>query len=54
MSWGKATAAPSQITDQSFLGSRRHAANLVADNSSAIGAVLNVGTGLYDHADLIE
>jgi len=54
MSYEKATAAPTQITDQIFLGSRRHAANLVADNPSAIGAVLNFGTGLYDHADLIE
>ncbi len=32
----------------------RRATNLTADNPSAIGAVLNVGTDLYDHADLVE
>jgi hypothetical protein len=50
MSYGKATAAPSHITDLIFIGSRRHAANLTADNPSAINAVLNVGSGRYARA----
>lgn len=54
MSWGKSTAEPTQITDQIFLGSRRYAANLVVDNPSAIGAVLNVGTGRCSQVDSID
>ena len=54
MSYGKATAAPSHITDLIFIGSRRHAANLTADNPSAINAVLNVGSGRYAREDSIE
>ena len=54
MSWGKATIAPSQITDLIFIGSNRHAANLATENPSCIKAVLNVATQQYEQADSIE
>jgi protein-tyrosine phosphatase len=54
MSW-KATAAPSQITDLIFLGSKRHAMNLAQENLSGIKAVLDVASRRpYAQADSIE
>lgn len=40
MSYGKATAAPSQITDRIFLGSNKHAGELDA----SFGTCLSVGS----------
>lgn len=54
MSFGKATAEPSQITDLIFIGSNRHAASLATENPFGIRAVLNVGTRQYEQADSIE
>jgi protein-tyrosine phosphatase len=55
MSWGKATAAPSQITDLIFIGSNKHAADLASANPEGIAAVLNVGDRRkYKQADSVE
>lgn len=55
MSYGKATAAPTQITDQIFIGSNKHGRDLAVSNPSGIRAVLNVGTrGDYARANSID
>jgi protein-tyrosine phosphatase len=55
MSWGKATAVPSQITDLIFIGSNRHAADLASANPEGIAAVLNVGDRrLYKQEKSVE
>jgi protein-tyrosine phosphatase len=55
MSWGKATGAPSQITDFIFIGSNKHAGDLAACNPSGIKAALNVGDRReYAKVDSVE
>jgi len=55
MSYGKATAAPTQITDLIFIGSNKHGRDLAVSNPSGIRAVLNVGDrGEYAKADSID
>ncbi len=55
MSYGKATAAPTQITDLIFIGSNKHGRDLAVNNPSGIRAVLNVGDrSEYAKADSID